>query len=259
MKIGTWNINGVIRYQGALLRWLAEQEPDIVALQKIKVSKDEFPTDTFDSAGYFAEADCARNDYGVAILIRKNRKEIRVLPKGRRTQEQLGTGLLTVEVDGLEFSSVYAPYGENKDIRPKLEWFRCLTTHMTTHIQTPNSQAKQRVLCDDFNVVPEYRVGPTGPVPNSPNYHKDVQEKFRALLQVGGLFDLYIRRPPSWENPFLFEGRQGCLKFSRLEYILGSQSILDRCLLVRIDFEYAIFKNDPFYWVRAPIVAHLRD
>ena len=37
MRIATWNINGVnarLR-RGALLRWLNEQKPDVVALQKI--------------------------------------------------------------------------------------------------------------------------------------------------------------------------------------------------------------------------------
>ena len=29
--------------------------------------------------------------------------------------------------------------------------------------------------------------------------------------------------------------------------------------VVEIDLEYGIVKNDPFYWVRAPIIADLHD
>ena len=57
----------------------------------------------------------------------------------------------------------------------------------------------------------------------------------------------------------MFKGRQGSLKFSRLEYMLGTQSIVDRHPVVEIDFDYAIVKNGGFYWVRAPMIADLRD
>ena len=255
MRIGTWNINGITARQGALLRWLDEQKPDVVALQKINVPEDQFRTDIFDRAGYYAEVHCGRNDYGVVILTRRNRKKPRVHPKGLPGQEQLGARLLTVDVDGLEFSSIYAPYGKNEDIRPKLEWFESLTTH----IRETHSRAKQRVLCGDFNVVPEYRAGSSKTPKDSPNYREDVREKFKALLEFGELFDLYSRQPSSWADPFVFKGRQGCLKFSRLEYVLGTQGIVDRNPVVEIDFDYSIVKNGPFYWVRAPIIVDLFD
>ncbi len=255
MRIGTWNVNGVNARRGALLRWLAEQKPDVVALQKIKVQEEQFPTDIFDRADYYAEVHCGRNDYGVAILTRKNRKKPRVLRKGLHRQGQLGARLLTVDVDGLEFSSVYAPFGKNKDIKPKLEWFECLTTHMgATH-----SRSEQRVRCGDFNVVPEYRVGSVRTPKASPNCREDVRGKFKVLLESSGLFDLYSRQPSNWADPFVFRGHQGCLKFSRLEYVLGTQSIVERNPVVEIDFDYSIIKNGPFYWVRAPIIADLDD
>lgn len=257
MRIATWNINGVnarLR-RGALLRWLNEQKPDVVALQKINVPEEQFPTDIFDRADYYAEVHCGRNDYGVAILIRKNRKEPRLLQKGLPGQEGLGARLLTVDVDGLEFSSVYAPYGKNKDIKPTLEWFE----RLTAHFRATHSRAKQRVLCGDFNVVPEYRVGSARTPKDSPNYREDVREKFKAFLEFAGLFDLYSRQPSNWADPFVFKGRQGCLKFSRLEYVLGTQGIVDRNPVVEIDFDYSIMKNGPFYWVRAPIIVDLLD
>ena len=91
MRIATWNIDGVNAKEGVLLRWLRERKPDMVALQKIKVHEDNFPTKTFDRAGYHAEAHCfgvmkaGFPDFGVAILCRKtkNGKKPRVLlPKG---------------------------------------------------------------------------------------------------------------------------------------------------------------------------------
>ncbi len=258
MRIATWNINGVRANEGALLRWLHEQKPDLVALQKIRVFEDKFPTATFDNAGYYAEARCYRKgDYGVAVLCRKKkfRTKPQVVQKGLDGQKELGARLLTVDVDGLEFSSVYAPYGKYRDIQPKLDWFECLIEHLSSG----RSQPEQRVLCGDFNVLPQWKVGPAGAPKKSPVFCKDVRAKFRMLLDSAGLHDLYKRRSPDWEDPFIFKGRQCCLKFSRLEYVLGTQSVVDRNPDVWIDFNYSIIKNGLFYWVRAPIVADLGD
>ena len=160
-----------------------------------------------------------------------------------------------MEVDGLEFSSVYAPYGKNTEIKPKLDWFESLIAHL----EATRSRSGQRVLCGDFNAVPEDRVGPDGSVRNSPNYRADVQELFGALLKAGGLYDLYACPPPGWEDRFLFAGAEANLTFSRLEYVLGTQGIVDRNPVVRFDIDHAIVRNPPFPWVRAPIVADLDD
>ena len=43
MKIATYNVNGVNGRLSVLLRWLAEAEPDIVCLQKLKAPDERFP------------------------------------------------------------------------------------------------------------------------------------------------------------------------------------------------------------------------
>ena len=259
MKIATWNIQGVVHRQGTLLCWLGEAKPDMVALQKINVPEPEFPTDLFARAGYCSEVHTypkapRRRDYGVVIL---SRKKPRWVKKGLSGQEPLGPRLLTVEVDGLEFSSVYAPAGTTKaDIPSKLNWFEALTAHL----RATQSRSAHRVLCGDFNVVPAYRYGPGGPVRSSLNYQEDIQASFEALLEKGGLCDLYAHCPPAdWMDPFRFKARSGYLKFSRLEYVLGTQGIVDRDPVVEFDVDHAIVKNGPFYWVRAPIVADLSE
>ena len=258
MRIASWNIKGVKKRQGFLLSWLGAQKPNLVALQKINVPEKDFPFDVFTRAGYYAtahsypEASPCSGDFGVAIL---SRTEPRILPEGLPGQEELGPRFLTVEVEGLEFSSVYAPYGKYKEIQPKLEWFESLIAHLGT----TRSRSGQRVLCGDFNAVPKYRFGPDGPVRNSPNYRDDVRERFASLLKAGGLSDLYACSPPGWGDPFVSQAPEACLKFSRLEYVLGTQGVVARNPVVRFDIDHAIVRNPPFHWVRAPIVADLDD
>ena len=256
MRVASWNINGVRCHQGRLLDWLSVQKPDLVALQKIRAQKEDFPFDAFSRAGYHAAVHCPpsrrRGDHGVAILSRR-KPRVR-LPKGLPGQEGFGPRLLTVEVDGLEFSSVYAPYKMTCSTGTKIEWFEGLTEHLTTR----RPESGRRVLCGDFNVVPESRFGPRGRI-GSPNYHKDVQARFDALLTEAGLSDLYAAPPAGWKDRFTFEGRAACLKFSRLEYVLGTQRILNLNPVVRFDIDHAIDDGSFNSWVRAPIIVDLDD
>uniref|UniRef100_UPI0039798141 endonuclease/exonuclease/phosphatase family protein n=1 Tax=Salmonella sp. SAL4458 TaxID=3159913 RepID=UPI0039798141 len=52
MRIATWNINGVKARQGALLKWLEEDSPDIVCLQEIKSVDEAFPRMEIEAMGY---------------------------------------------------------------------------------------------------------------------------------------------------------------------------------------------------------------
>lgn len=189
-------------------------------------------------------------DFGIAILSRQKPSVVR---PGLPGQEGLGPRLLTVEVDGLDFSSVYVPFELEYGGGTKIKWFECLTEHLTTR----RSVAGRRVLCGDSNVVPECRCGPRGWI-SSPNYNKDVQAVFGGMLNAAGLSDLYSA-PPSdpkgWRDRFTFQGNEACLKLSRVEYVLGTQDLVELNPVVWFDIDHAIARNSPFYWVRSPIIA----
>ena len=255
MRIASWNINGVKGRLDLLLDWLCAQKPDLVALQKIRARREVFPFDAFDRAGYHAEAHCCRPghpyDYGVAIL---SRREPLVRQKGLPGQEERGPRLLTVEVDGLEFSSVYAPAATKKkcSTETRIEWFE----RLTEHLKTTRPASGRRVLCGDFNVVAVSRFGSSGRK-SSVRGDEHVRARFGAMLKEAGLLDLYEVAPPDWKERFAFEGHDACLKFSRLEYMLGTQSIVSLNPVVRFDIDHAIERNPPYDWVCAPIIACL--
>lgn len=255
MRIASWNINGVRRRQGRLIDWLRAQRPDLVALQKVNAQERDFPFDAFRRAGYHAEVHGSpsrpQGSYGVAIL---SRRKPRILQKGLRGQEGLGPRLLTVEADGLEFSSVYAPYKMTCSTGTKIEWFETLIEQL----KTTRLESERRVLCGDFNVVPEYRFGLRGRL-NTDNYDPGVQARFGAMLKEAGLFDLYDAPPRGWGDRFTYEGPEGCVKCSRVEYVLGTQGVRALNPDVWFDIGHAIVRNPPHYWVRAPIVADLDD
>ena len=68
MKIASFNINGVKARLPALLDWLREAEPDVVALQEIKSTDDQFPRLEIEELGYNIETHGQKGFNGVAIL-----------------------------------------------------------------------------------------------------------------------------------------------------------------------------------------------
>ena len=70
MKIATFNINNVNRRLPNLLRWLRAAKPDVVALQELKSTDEDFPVSAIDKAGYGAVWRGQKTWNGVAILAR---------------------------------------------------------------------------------------------------------------------------------------------------------------------------------------------
>ena len=54
MMIATFNINNVRRRLPNLRRWLRAAKPDVVCLQELKCTQDEFPAEELEKAGYGA-------------------------------------------------------------------------------------------------------------------------------------------------------------------------------------------------------------
>ena len=68
MKIASFNINGVKARLPALLDWLRDADADVVVLQEIKATDDQFPRLEIEDMGYNVETHGQKGFNGVAIL-----------------------------------------------------------------------------------------------------------------------------------------------------------------------------------------------
>ena len=69
MKIVSWNINSLRLRLPLLKKFIDNNSPDIICLQEIKVSNDDFPLDEVRSLGFnFIEFDGEKSYNGVAIF-----------------------------------------------------------------------------------------------------------------------------------------------------------------------------------------------
>src|ERR1700744_1840594 len=70
MKIASWNVNSLKVRLPLLAQWLAEAQPDVVALQETKLEDAKFPVDEIAAMGYRAVFSGQKTYNGVAILAR---------------------------------------------------------------------------------------------------------------------------------------------------------------------------------------------
>ncbi len=89
MRIATWNVNGLPARMHVVAHWLKSRAPDVVGLQEVKVSDEEFPHEDFRALGYHAVVHGEKGWNGVAVLSRAPAPQARchrgVWPRGARS------------------------------------------------------------------------------------------------------------------------------------------------------------------------------
>ena len=152
MKIATFNVNGVIGRLPNLLQWLAEADPDIVCLQQLKASPDNFPVSAIRDAGYSAIWLGQKSWNGIAILGKACDpiETRRGLPDDPDLDQ---SRYLEAAVNGMLIGCLYAPNGNpapGPKFDYKLRWFDALIAH-AAHLLATDAPV---ILVGDFNVMP---------------------------------------------------------------------------------------------------------
>src|SRR5699024_11777021 len=70
MRIATWNVNSVNARLDRLVSWLETASPDVVCLQELKCSTEDFPYERLTAAGYEVAAHGTGRWNGVAVVSR---------------------------------------------------------------------------------------------------------------------------------------------------------------------------------------------
>ena len=110
MRIATWNVNGLRARTDFMDIWLADRRPDVVGLQELKITDEEFPADHFQSQGYHVLTHGQKGWNGVAIL---SREPIELIQSGLPGEAEFGARLLRGRTAGIDFTTVYCPNGKS--------------------------------------------------------------------------------------------------------------------------------------------------
>ena len=155
ISVATWNINSVRLRMPLVERFLAEQAPDVLCLQEIKVKEELFPHEPFEKLGYTYRAVHGQPGYhGVATV-----SKIPFRDFSRHDWQDNGEARhVGVELTGpgqdLVIENVYVPAGgdipdreQNAKFGQKLDFLERMTRWADT-IERPS------LIVGDFNIAP---------------------------------------------------------------------------------------------------------
>jgi exodeoxyribonuclease-3 len=150
LKIATWNVNSLrVRLQH-VTDWLAQERPDILALQETKTRDEDFPVEAFRELDYQVNFSGQPTYNGVALI-------------SRRAAEDIATDLSALDdpqrrvlagtVDGVRIYNLYVPNGqsvESDKYQYKLRWLGALRAQIARELERHD----RCILLGDFNIAP---------------------------------------------------------------------------------------------------------
>ncbi len=258
MRVATWCIGGIRGHLKVLCHWLERRQPNVVALQKIRVSEDKFPRGELLGAGYRSEPLRRGSLYGVAVLTRIVGPEPEVLDRGLAGGDGRDDGLLTVRVGDLLVCCVYAPYGNpgkrgiDGALAHKIAWL----DRLNAHLEERRTASERSLLCGDFNILPDV-LAKQGVL----NCTLEEKKQYKGLLNTG-FVDLHVRVNPPSDHGLNYGFNPQQPPTTRLQLILGSESVAKSVASVRADLEYRAPINQLVgrTWpASAPVIADLAD
>ena len=255
--LATWNVNGLRARMDFVMHWLRARQPDVVGLQELKLTDDQFPLALFEAAGYHVVTHGQKAWNGVAIL---SRSKATVTQRGLPGQDAFGARLITADIEDLSFTTVYTPNGksvEHEDYPKKLAWVEALTEYSKGYL---TGDGKRSILCGDFNICPaaidswnEAKLG--GKI-----FHtEEERSRFQQLLDAGWVDvfrDLYPEDQKfSWWDyrGGAFHRKQGL----RIDLILATPALRERSKQVTIDREYRKKQDGLTASDHAPVIIEL--
>jgi len=256
MRIATWNVNGLRARLDFVKLWLEERQPDVVGLQELKMTNEQFPADEFEALGYAALVHGQKSWNGVAIL---SKEPAEVLQEGLPGQADFGARLLRARVGGLDFTTIYAPNGktlEHEDYPRKLGWYESLRTWVDASFKPEDAH----VLCGDFNICPTALDSHGGEGFDGEIFHTDAERERLAAVADWGLVDLWRDKHPdepaySWWDyrGGAFHRKQGL----RIDFVLGTRAVADRVREASIDRDFRKKKDGLTASDHAPVIVDL--
>ena len=236
MKIATYNVNGVNGRLPVLLRWLAEEQPDLVCLQELKAPQETFPEAAIRDLGYDAIWQGQTSWNGVAILSRVG--EIHETRRGLPGDPEDGQSrYIEAAVNGILIGALYLPNGNPRPgpkFDYKLRWFERLIDHAAELL----GSGLPVMLAGDFNVMPtELDVYKPERWLDDALFAPEVRAAYFRLIEQGWTDALRTLHPGEVIYTFwdYFRNAYGRNAGLRLDHLLLSQPLADRLVKAQVD------------------------
>lgn len=254
-KIATWNVNSLRVRLPHVLQWLESAQPDVLALQEIKMPTEDFPLEEIREAGYDAIVNGQKTYNGVAILCKGTGRHtptdiITEIPELEDHQRRV----LAVTVDGVRILNLYVPNGDNihsEKYQYKLKWLE----HLKAFLKKELKQHSKMIILGDFNIAPE-----DDDVYDPKAWEGQVlcsepeRTEFQTILKLG-FVDCFRIHTPSEKVYSWWDYRLNAFKRNmglRIDHIIASTALAKQC-------NQSVIDKTPRGWERpsdhTPVIA----
>jgi exodeoxyribonuclease-3 len=236
MKIATWNVNSLKVRLPQVLDWLMAAEPDVLCLQETKLTDENFPREEIENAGYHVVYSGQKTYNGVAIISRHAPGEVEVDVPGLDDPQRR---ILCATVEGVRVLNLYVVNGQevgSEKYAHKLFWLDKIADYIREQVKSH----ERFVTVGDFNIAPDDR-----DVHDPEAWHERIlcSTPEREALQkiVGlGLSDVFRQFEQEEKSYSWWDYRAAAFRRNmglRIDLILASQALTDRCTASYIDKE----------------------
>ena len=224
LLIATWNVNSIKARMAHLQTWLKDFNPDIVLLQEIKCSDDNFPHLEFETTPYNIAIFGEKSYNGVAIL---SKSPIEILCKS--LPEQTQARYIETITANIKVASVYVPNGEDLS-SPKFTMKMNFFDRLQEKMQEMLSDGMPVIVGGDFNVAHQpIDVYDPQAFHNRLLFSPAERNKFRNLINNGYQDPLRLLKGDaklySWWD--YRQGRYQRNEGARIDYILSNSRATD--------------------------------
>lgn len=233
-KIATWNVNSLRVRLSHVQQWLRQNQPDVLALQELKLTDADFPLTEFAELGYEAVVSGQKTYNGVAVLSRQPGVDVvKDMPGLDDPQRRV----LAVTVSGVRVINLYVPNGESvtsEKYQYKLNWLK----HLDQWLQQSLTQYDKVVVLGDFNIAPEaIDVHDPAEWEGHVLFSEPERRAFQDILQLG-FRDAFrehcgMEKAYSWWDYRMNAFRRN--KGLRIDHILISEELLPRLIASFVD------------------------
>ncbi len=236
MKVATFNANSVRQRLPIITEWLAENEPDVLAIQETKVDDPLFPAGDFEDVGYNVVFHGQKGTNGVATASRE--MALRTTVGFEDPMFPVDARILTTAIGPLTVINTYVPNGTavgSDKFEYKLRWLARFKQFVNERFRPDEAV----VWMGDINIAPT-----SIDVYNSRRFYGGVGHhplEFKALdeIKAWGWVDVFRKFNPGpglytyWDYYITtaFKNNLGW----RIDHIYASPALAEKCVACDVD------------------------